>query len=438
MINFLRKITPRPLLLFYHKCWAILGNVIYRFPGRKIKVIGVTGTNGKTTTCNMIAKILTDAGKKVGLSSTVNFQIGDKKWVNESKLTVLGRFGLPKILRQMVDASCEFAVLEVSSHAITQNRIWGIPFDAAVFTNLTHDHLDYHKDLKDYRNTKGRLFANLSKSLKKDMPKILIVNADDPESAYFASFNANKKQAYTISDKDIGLPKISAKNIKIENFGSHFEVETPREKFNLNLKIPGKFNISNALAAYSLTEALGIKQNIIKKSLEKFEGVPGRMEFINEGQGFFVVVDYAHTPDALEKIYQTLKPQTSGKIISVLGATGDRDKTKRPILGELAGKYADYVIVTDEDPYSENPESIMDQVIEGVVKTGKIEKKDFWKILDREKAIKFAIKLASDNDCVIITGKGCERVMVTNQGKISWDDKQIVRQALKKRKINGN
>jgi UDP-N-acetylmuramoyl-L-alanyl-D-glutamate--2,6-diaminopimelate ligase len=431
MLNFLRKIVPQPLLLFYHKCWAILGNIIYRFPGRKLKIIGVTGTNGKTTTVNMIANILEASGEKVGLSSTINFWDGKNKWVNKSKLTVLGYFGIPRLLRQMVKNNCTYAVLEVSSHAIVQNRIWGIPFDIAVLTNVTHDHLDYHHNFSNYRDTKGRLFAGLSGSRNKGIPKTIVVNADDPTYSYFIKFRADKKLAYSLVDKKLDIPLNKAERIELQKFSSSFKVITPNNNFDLFLKIPGRFNIANSLAAICVTQALDISSKIIKASLEKFEGIPGRLEAVHEGQDFLVLVDYAHTPDALEKIYKTLKPVTTGKLIAVLGATGDRDKTKRPILGKLAGKLANYVIITDEDPYTEDPENIMDQVIKGVKDSGKKEKQNYWKILDRGKAIEFAVNIAQKNDTVIITGKGCEQVMVTNQGKIPWDDRKIAKESIK-------
>jgi len=433
MINFFRKFIPRPLLLFYHKFWAILGNILYRFPGRKIYVIGVTGTNGKTTTVNLIASILEEAGYKVGLTSTVFFQIGDKRWLNQTKMTVPGYFFFPRMLRQMINNSCQYAVLEISSHAIDQFRCWGIPFDAAVITNLTHDHLDYHGDFNNYRRTKGKLFSSLYYSFKKKgISKISVINADDPSFQYFAQFWADKKYAYTIKNNHTGLPQIKALDIQSDLEGTKFILETPKEKIRISLKLKGEFNVANACAAAALAFALGIKKEDIKRGLEKVKEIAGRMEEVNEGQKFKVIVDYAHTPDAFQKVFESVIKMPHNKIISVFGATGDRDRQKRPILGEIGAKFSHYLILTLEDPGSEDPEDIIEEIEPGVIKRGKKLNKDYYKIVDRRKAIRKAFQLAKENDIVLLLAKGHEQVMQMKNKKVPWDDRVVAKEELKK------
>ncbi len=436
MMNFLRKIIPEPVLLFYHKCFAVFANLIYRFPGRKLYVIGVTGTNGKTTTVNLISSILEEADEKVGMTSTIYFQIGGKKWFNKTKMTVPGRFFFPKMLRKIVKAGCKYAVLEVSSHAIRQHRVWGIPFDTAIITNLTYDHLDYHHGFEDYRATKGQLFANLalSKHRKPDMEKVSIINADDPESWYFAQFWAQKKFAYTITDADIGIPRIEAANIKIKDNKTSFSLISPAGKTDINLNLLGRYNVANAIAAAACAVSQGIKLPIIKKGLEKVKGISGRMEEVSFGQNFKVFVDYAHTPDAFQKIFDSVKPLAHHKIISVFGATGDRDREKRPVLGEIAAKNSDYVILTLEDPGSEDPVEIIKAIEPGVAREGKIKDKNYFKIVDREEAIKKSFEIASKDDIVLLLAKGHERVMQMKGKKIPWDDRLVAQKILKKLK----
>lgn len=431
--QWLRKILPPPWILASHKLRAVVACLLYRFPGKKIRVIGVTGTNGKTTVCHLISSILNEAGFKTGMATTINFQIGDKQWINKTKMTTLSPFVLQRLLYQMVKEGCDYAIIETTSHAIAQYRVWGIPYDIVVFTNLTHDHLDYHKSFEEYKTTKGKLFESLETSYRKPtVLKVSVVNRDDPSYSYFYDFEADVKLSYGILGGDV-----SAKNILYRPDGTDFIMTFPRGKIFIKLSLPGRFNIHNALAAAAVGLSQGIDIQTIKQGLEKVKGVSGRMEKIEEGQKFTVLIDYAHTPDALQKIYETLIPIKKGKLIHVFGACGDRDRTKRPIMGALAGRYADYVILTNEDPYTENPEDIIRDIAKGLAqgrernKEAKKEGVDFWKILDRREAIKKALEIAKKDDIVLITGKGAEQAIVVGDKKIPWDDREVTRELLK-------
>ncbi|MCX6806980.1 MAG: UDP-N-acetylmuramoyl-L-alanyl-D-glutamate--2,6-diaminopimelate ligase [Candidatus Berkelbacteria bacterium] len=433
MKNLLRKILPNSWILASHKIRAVVACLLYNFPARNIRVIGVTGTNGKTTTCHLITSILQEAGFKVAMATTIDFQIGEKREVNKAKMTTLSPFALQRFIYRAVKEKCTYCVIETTSHAVIQNRIWGIPYDVMVFTNLTHEHLDYHHSFSEYKKVKGQLFANLEKSLRKpNTLKASIVNRDDPNFSYFSEFDADVKLSYGIMGGDV-----SAQNIFYKPDGTDFIVTTPKGKMLVQLKLPGRFNIHNALAAAATALSCGIDIKTIKNGLEKIKGVAGRMEKIESGQNFTVLIDYAHTPDAMQKIYETLIPIKKGNLIHVFGACGDRDKTKRPIMGALAGRYADYIILTNEDPYTENPQKIIGEIARGVPrgraknKEGKKEGVNFWKIFDRREAIQKAIELAKKNDIVLITGKGAEQAIVVGAKHIPWDDREVTRQLLR-------
>jgi len=436
MKSFLRKILPYAFILWTHQLRALLAAVIFGFPARHVKVIGITGTNGKTTTANMVARILEEANYKVGLATTINFKIGNKEWVNKTKMTTVSPFMLQKFMRDCVKANCHWVVLETTSHAIAQYRNWSVNYDLAVLTNITHDHLDYHKTYEEYRNTKAKIFSR-GKSIN-------IINTDDKSFGYFRDLPAQRTITYGIENPEKGRaerPEILAKKILLEAGGSLFTVVTPSGQIAIDLKLPGKFNIYNALAAISVAYAMDIHLTLAKQALESIDNVPGRMEKVDLGQSFTVLVDYAHTPDALEKIYQTLDIAKRARIISVLGSCGDRDKSKRPILGALAGKFADIVIVTNEDPYTEDPEKIIEEVSSGVPrgadsKKPKVLGENFFKLLDRREAIEKAIKMAYKDDIVLITGKGAEECMVWGDKKLPWSDKKIAKEILLNR-MNG-
>jgi UDP-N-acetylmuramoyl-L-alanyl-D-glutamate--2,6-diaminopimelate ligase len=432
--SFLKQFVSEGFIIWTHKMRGMLAATIYGYPGRKLKIIGVTGTNGKTTTCNMISRILEKANYRVGMATTINFKIGKDEWVNTSKMTTVSPFALQKFLANCLKAGCHWVIVETTSHAIAQYRNYGVDYQIAIMTNLTHDHLDYHKTFDEYRKVKSQLFIT-GKTIN-------IINHDDEKTYDFlAQIPARSTISYG-TDSSVGnrkgRPDILAKKINLESTGSVFTVVTPTSQIAIDLKLPGKFNIYNALAAISVAYALKIHLDVAKTALDELDLVPGRMEKVELGQSFAVLIDYAHTPDALEKVYQTLTMAKRARIISVLGSCGDRDKTKRPILGALAGKFADIVIVTNEDPYTEDAAKIIEEVAGGVPrgadsKTPKIENQNFFKIMDRKEAIIKAINMAYKDDIVLITGKGAEECMIVGEQKIPWSDRKIAKDALFKR-----
>jgi len=403
----MKKFVPKFVLQAYHYLLALFGAVIYGFPSKKMIVIGITGTNGKSTVVHLLSEVLEKTGAKVVSLSSIRFKIGDKEEKNMLKMTMPGRFKLQKFLSQAKKAGCKYAILEVTSEGIKQFRHKFIEFNGAVFTNLTKEHIEAHKGFENYRKAKGKLFCALEKSPEKD--KFAVLNADDVSSAYFDKFFSGKKYFYGIRN--------SATEI------------TP-QKIGLKLNnLLGEFNIYNALAAYCAGIALGVRKNKVLEILEQAKGIPGRLELVIE-KPFTVVVDYAHTPDALEKVYQTLKSSKSenqtSNLICVLGSCGGgRDKWKRPEMGKIAANYCKEIILTNEDPYSENPEQILSEI------ESEISNFEFRisKIIDRREAISKAISEAKPGDTIIITGKGCEPWMcVADNKKIPWDDREIVKE----------
>ena len=441
MKKILKKIIPKPVLRFYHWFLACLSAFVYGYPSRKMIVIGVTGTAGKSTVVNLLCDILEQAGFKVGITTTFNFKIAGKEEVNEKKMTMLGRFSLQRLLKQMLNAGCQYAIIETTSQGIRQYRHLGINYDVGIFTNLSPEHIESHGSFEKYRKAKQEFFRYLSKSKRKiisnkNIGKINIVNLDDENNQYFLRFDVDKKYGYTLKNskrkisnfgqcRDPKLKIVKAENAMSTDKGSEFRVQG--SEFTLNLL--GEFNIYNSLSAICVALSQGIDLGICRKALKKVKSMPGRMEIVADNP-FTVIVDYAHTPDSLEKVYQTIKNQqlsvNNQRLICVLGsAGGGRDKRKRPILGSLASEYCDEIIITNEDPYNEDPEKIINQIAFG------IKGKKFQKIIDRREAIGKALDIAQKGDIVVITGKGCEPwIMGSNGRKIVWDDRNIVKQCL--------
>lgn len=420
--NLIKKFIPDFLLGWYHLLLAHLANFIYGRPSEKLIVIGVTGTNGKSTTANLISKILEEAGYKTAVSSTVSIKIADKERLNPRKITMPGRFFLQKLLSDAIKAGCRFAVIESSSEGILQHRQIGIHYDTMVFTNLTPEHIEAHKGFENYKNAKLAYFRQLerlpNKAINgKKVPKGIAVNADDEYSSEFSNFNVDKIITYgKTTDADVtGTGLIASER------GISFAVENT--EFKLNLK--GVFDLYNALGAIATTKIFDVDIAIAKKALEKIPNIPGRVELIDEGQNFQVLVDYAYEPQAIRQLFATIKNWKHGKIIHVLGGTGGgRDKARRPILGRLAADNADTVILTTDDPYDEDPKKIIDEIA--------VSAPNALKVLDRREAIAKALSLAGENDLVLITGKGSEQTMAVKNGYIPWDDRKVAREELKK------
>lgn len=419
------KISPQnALLLFYHRLTAIMAALWYRFPANRLKIIAVTGTKGKSTVVHLLANILQEAGYRVGVASSIHFQIGDRVWPNNTKQTTQGRFTLQRLLREMVRAHCEFAILEVTSHALIQSRLWGVNVDAAVLTNVTGDHLEYHGGFENYLHAKGLLFANLARSERKfGIQKTAVLPTHEPNVAYFEAFPVDRKISYGLSK---GI--VHAGEVALHADGSKFTIKVPNDEISVDFKLPGDFNITNALAAAAAAISFGVKLTAVKQGLESKAQIPGRLEAIRAGQPFPVIVDYAHTVDSLEKLLSLFRPLTKGKLFLVFGATGGgRDKFKRPEMGKIAARFADEILVTDDDPYTENRMEIIEQVAAG---TGRHEGKGLWKIRDRRQAIRFALSLAKEQDAVLIAGKGCEPIQIIDGKRVEWDDRKVVREIL--------
>lgn len=413
----IKKFIPPFLIDWYHFSLSLLGAILYRFPSKKIKIIGVTGTNGKSTTVDLIARILEEAGYGVASLSSIKFKIKDKEWPNELKMTMPGRFKIKQFLSQAVKSGCQYAVLEVASEGVKQHRHRFIDFQVAVFTNLTPEHIEAHGGFENYKKAKGSFFQSVKGTH--------VINIDDKYADYFLKFPSKEKFIYSINAKpeEKKWTLVRAENISASKNGINFTVNnTP-----FNLRLLGEFNIYNALAAICVGLSQGITIETSKKALERAEGVAGRMEEVIS-HPFKVFVDYAFTPNALEKVYQAIRGGFNpSKMICVLGSCGGgRDKWKRPVLGGIAEKYCDRIIVTNEDPYDENPTEIMDQVASGANNRAE-------KILDRKEAISKALKLARPDDAVIITGKGCEPwICLAGGKKIPWDDRKTVKEEFDK------
>lgn len=435
MKTLLKKLIPKDLILQYHKLWAVLANFIYGFPSKELIVIGVTGTNGKSTTSNLIAQVLQAKGDKVGLMTTVNFKIGDKEWINDTHMTMQGRLKLQKMLRQMVKAGCKYAVIETSSEGIMQNRNWGIRYDVAVFTNLTPEHIEAHGSFEKYKAAKGKLFANLAKYPKKKIngqliDKAVVVNLDDEHWQYYLNFQADKKYAYGLSEYRFpeGVKYIKPKNYHL----AMSEIVFVLKGLDFKVNLIGKFNIYNCLAAVCVGLHFGFSLEELQAALAKVNGVPGRMELIKEGQDFTVLIDYAHDPKSFEMLFDTLAMFDKKRIIHVFGSAGGvRDHSKRPTLGSLSGKNADITIVTDEDSYDEPTDKILNEIATGAIEQGKKEGETLFKIPDRKQAISKACQIAESGDLVLISGKGTEQSIKSGGVETPWDDRDVTREVLK-------
>ena len=421
----IKKLLPAPVLGAYHLVLAHAAAFWYGHPSEKLVVIGVTGTNGKSTTTEYIGRILEHAGHRVGWTGTASFKVAGREWTNDKKMTMLGRFATQRMLADMVAAGCAYAVVETSSQGIAQSRHVGINYDVAVFTNLTPEHIESHGGFENYKKAKGVLFAALSGGRRKNgQRKISVANVDDPHAEYFLSFPADEKIRFGLSSESADM---RATNVAMASGGTTFDLADPPIPFSFSPL--GLFNVYNVLAAIGACRAVGLPWEKIQSGVASLASVPGRLEPIVSGQPFSVIVDYAYEPAALGALYAAIALVPHGKIIHVLGsAGGGRDVARRQLLGEMAAEHDDVVIVTNEDPYDDDPMGIIQDVAKGANGANP------FLILDRQEAIDKAVALAEPGDLVLITGKGCEPVMaVANGKKIPWDDRDAARKALAKR-----
>lgn len=404
---------------------AVLSDKFYNHPSTRLNVIGVTGTNGKTTTTHLIDKILTDQQHITGLIGTIKMKIGEE--VLSVKNTTPDAIELHKNLDKMINVRSDYAIMEVSSHALNMGRVRGIDFNIAVFTNLTQDHLDYHETMDKYREAKGLLFSQLGNMYGKST-KFAVLNADDIASQYFNKITAAQIITYGIDNE----ADVRASNLLITGRGTSFKLDSFKGSIDINLKMIGKFNVYNMLAAITVSLIENIPLEKIKKSIEDIVGVDGRFELVSLNQNFTVIVDYAHTPDGLENVLNAIKEFVSGKIYCVFGAGGDRDKTKRPLMGKIAIENSDVVIVTSDNPRSDNPEEIIKDIVVGIGES-KNKQSKYITITDRRKAIEYAINNADKNDVVIIAGKGHETYQILHDKIIHFDDREVAREAIRGR-----
>ncbi len=396
----------------------------FNYPANKMRMIGVTGTNGKTTTSHMIGHILREEGYKVGVIGTVNIMIGNETFPIHN--TTPDVVDLQHILKQMVEAGVTHCIMEVSSHALALGRVSGVEYDTAVFTNLTQDHLDFHKTFEIYLEAKCKLFEQVSQRGQLKSPKGAVINIDDP----YGHRVVNVTTAPTMTYSTEGKGSLNASNIKMTSKTLQYTVSYDGKDYPVSINTTGLFNVYNTLAAIGACLYEGVSMEAIDKGLTSFHSVPGRFELIEEGQPFAVVVDYAHTPDGLENILQTATKIKENKILVVFGCGGDRDATKRPIMGRIAAQYGDTIFVTSDNPRTEDPEQIVKDVAVGV-QEGLKSNSTFAVIVDRKEAIVKAIRSAEPGDIVIIAGKGHEDYQILKDKTIHFDDREVAREALK-------
>jgi UDP-N-acetylmuramoyl-L-alanyl-D-glutamate--2,6-diaminopimelate ligase len=408
---------------------ANLACAFYEYPAAHLCTIGVTGTDGKTTTSNLISHLLEATGHRTGLMTTANFKLGGQEWENTTRQSTLEALEIQQMLRQCLDAGVTHAVIEATSHGLELQRVRGCNFDIGVVTNITHEHLDFHKTLAAYRRAKARLFEMLDPQRDKGIGSrpVAILNRDD------SSYEILKPYCRVpILDYGIDTPaSVRAVDLQLSANSTSFRVIFPDAECYVETPLVGRFNVSNCLAAITTAYSQGISPVDIAQGLATVKGVAGRMESIDEGQSFSVVVDYAHTPDSLTKVLRTLRPVTQGKLLVVFGSAGERDIQKRPIMGRIAAEMTDFFVITDEDPRDEDREQILREIASGAKTLGKREGKDFLCIADRRAAIEIALKRATAGDTVLLAGKGHEQSIIIGREKLPWDDRRVAREVLR-------
>jgi len=392
----------------------------YHFPTNTLPLIGVTGTNGKTTITYLLESIFNSNKQKTGVIGTIQLKIGDQSYPVAN--TTPDALFLQRAFHKMKEDHVDQAIMEVSSHALDLGRVYGNDFDIAVFTNLSQDHLDYHKDMDDYLRAKSLLFAQLGNSYEEGKEKFAIINEDDSSSDLLKRSTAQNILTYGCKH----AADVMAKEIHLDAHGTSFTMETPAGTTKVKSNLIGMFNVYNMLAASAAAISCGVPIDTIKNALERTKGVSGRFEPVNEGQSYAVIVDYAHTPDSLENVLQTIKGFAERKVYVVVGCGGDRDRKKRPLMASAALKYADYAIFTSDNPRTEDPKAILDDMVKGLE-----EKKEKYEVkVDRKEAIHKAINLAEKKDIVLIAGKGHETYQIIGKTKYDFDDREVAKEAI--------
>ena len=417
-----RKVLPKSALVglekSYRKSRAKIISARYGNPARDLRVIAVTGTNGKTTTVNFLNEILKEAGYKTAMFSTANIEIAGVQTVNDTNSTTATVSKLQKFFHDAKKADVEFALIEATSHALDQYKFEGVPIEMAIMTNLTQDHLDYHKTMENYAAAKAKLFEM--------QPRFIVLNTDDKYFDYFNKFEASE-QKITYGESDLAEVKI--KSFKLYKKGSEAKLRIDNNvALEIATNLPGEFNVYNMTAAAAGAYLLGISLKDIQEGIANLEGVSGRFEYATPGLPFDTIVDYAHTPDALEKLLKSAKEISKNRTILVFGACGDRDREKRPIMGKIAQDLADRIIITDEENYTEDATQIREEIISGISKKNEKLPANIQEIPDRKEAIRKALQIAGKGDIVLITGLGHEVYRVIDGEKTPWNDTQIVRE----------
>jgi UDP-N-acetylmuramoyl-L-alanyl-D-glutamate--2,6-diaminopimelate ligase len=408
-----------------------LAAAYHDFPSRALTVIGVTGTDGKTTTANLIFNMLKCAGVPVGMISTVSAVIGDEELPTGLHVTTPTAPEVQSYLRRMVAAGLTHCVIETTSHGLAQGRVNGVEYDIAVLTNVTHEHLDFHGSFENYRAAKGLLFRRLAESyMKAGVPKCAVINLDDPNADYFLALSQSVRQiAYSTQ----GYGQVNLLNWRAEPSGIHATLLDSAEGVSIafHTALIGVYNLQNILAAASAALALSVPSEVIKRGIETLPSIPGRMERIDEGQNFTAIVDFAHTPNALEKALQAVRTLTDKRVIAVFGSAGLRDVEKRRLMAEVGAQLADICVLTAEDPRTESLDAILEMMAEGARRVGGVEGETFFRVPDRGAALAFACQLARQGDVVIACGKGHEQSMCFGEIEYPWDDREALRAALR-------
>ena len=417
-----RKVLPKSALVglekSYRKSRAKIISARFGNPARDLRIIAVTGTNGKTTTVNFLNEILKEAGYRTAMFSTANIEIAGEQTVNDTNSTTATVARLQKFFRDAKKADVEFALIEATSHALDQYKFEGVPIEMAIMTNLTQDHLDYHKTMENYAAAKAKLFEM--------NPNLVVLNTDDEWFDYFNNF-ATESQKITYGEGESADVKIE--KFKLYKKGSEANLRIDNNvELEIATNLPGEFNIYNMTAAAAGAYLLGISLKDIQEGIANLEGVSGRFEYATPGLPFDTIVDYAHTPDALEKLLKSAKEISKNRTILVFGACGDRDREKRPIMGKIAQDLADRIIITDEENYTEDATQIREEIISGISKKNEKLPANIQEIPDRKEAIRKALQIAGKGDIVLITGLGHEVYRVIDGEKTPWNDTQIVRE----------